>query len=189
MSKLISSINITPDGFCGHESVIADEEHHQFAIDLLKGAGTVLFGRITYQLLESYWPLAAKDVSLPKPMFEFAQLIDNVDKVVASKTLKNVQWKNTTILQDMNSASLQELKHRSKRNILIFGSPAIVSEITKLGLIDEYCFSIQPIIAGNGKRLFETLKLKKEHNLKLVDKITFKSGVVTLRYQKTDGDT
>lgn len=188
MSKLISSINITTDGFCGHESVIADEEHHQFAIDLLKGADIVLFGRITYQLLESYWPLVAKDASLPKPMFEFAQLIDNIDKVVASKTLKNVQWKKTTILQDMNSASVQEIKHRTKRNILIFGSPGIVSELTKLGFIDEYYFSIQPIIAGNGKRLFEILKLNEGHNLKLADKITFKSGVVTLRYQKADGD-
>ena len=88
----------------------------------------------------------------------------------------------------MNSASVQELKHRTKRNILIFGSPGIVSELTKLGLIDEYYFSIQPIITGNGKRLFETLKLNEGHNLKLADKITFKSGVVTLRYQKTDGD-
>ena len=75
MGKLISSINVTPDGFCSHSDVIADEELHQFATDLLKQADTVLFGRVTYELFESYWPLTAKDTSLPKSMNEFAQLI------------------------------------------------------------------------------------------------------------------
>jgi dihydrofolate reductase len=184
MGNLISSINVTPDGFCGHTDVIADEEHHQFAIDLLKGADIVLFGRITYQLLESYWPLAAKDRTLPKPMLEFAQLIDKVDKVVASKTLKEIQWKPTTILKEINSDNINDLKQKSNKGILIFGSPGLVSELTKLGLVDEYYFSVQPIISGKGKRLFETLNLKQSHNLCLTDTKQFKSGVVTLCYTK-----
>ena len=143
----------------------------------------VLFGRITYQLLESYWPLAAKDTSLPKSMFGFAQLIDNVDKVVASNTLENVQWKNTTILKDINNDSIQRLKQKTKKDILIFGSPGIVSELTKLELIDEYYFSIQPILAGKGKRFFETFNLDKRSELKLTDRKHFKSGVVTVCYR------
>ena len=181
MGKLISSINITPDGYCGHSDVVADEELHEFATDLLKKADTVLFGRVTYKLLESYWPMAAKDPSLPKPMYEFAQLIDKAEKVVASKTLKTANWQRTTILQDLNNNTVQELK--AKKEILIFGSPGIVSLLTKLGLIDEYYFSVQPTLAGKGKRFFETFNLDKGCELKLTDRKLFKSGVVTLCYQ------
>lgn len=188
MRKLISSINITPDGFCGHSDVVADEEHHQFAIDLMKSVDTVLFGRITYQLFESYWPLAAKDTSLSKPMFEFAQLIDNVNKVVASKSLTNVHWKKTTILKDINEDSINGLKRKAKTDILIFGSPGLISVLTNLGLIDEYYFSVQPLIVGNGKRLFETVGLDKRKNLRLSDTKHFKSGVVTLFYQNINQD-
>ena len=86
MARIISQLNGTPDGFCGHSDVIADDELHEFASELLRNSGTILFGRITYQLMESYWPKAAKDISLPKSMFDFANLIDNADKIVFSKT-------------------------------------------------------------------------------------------------------
>ena len=181
MGKLISSINITPDGYCGHLDVVADEELHEFAMDLLKKADIVLFGRITYQLLESYWPMAAQDNSLPKSIYEFAQLIDKAEKVVVSKTLKTANWQRTAILQDLNKNTVQQLKE--KKEILIFGSPTIVSLLTKLGLIDEYYFSVQPILAGKGKRFFETFNLDNSRELTLIDRKLFKSGAVTLCYQ------
>ena len=182
MSKLISSINITPDGFCSHSDVIADDELHEFAIDLLKQVSTVLFGRITYDLFESYWPLAARDTSLPKPMYEFAQLISNVEKVIASKSMTNTKWQKTTILKEINTKTITELKYSNE--VLIFGSPGLVSYLTKLELIDEYYFSIQPILVGKGIRFFDNIYLDKKQNLKLKDKIVFKSGAVTLCYQR-----
>lgn len=181
MGKLISSINITPDGYCGHSDVIADEELHEFATGLLKKADTVLFGRVTYQLLESYWPMAAKNTSLPKPMYEFAQLIDKAEKVVASKTLKTANWQRTSIIDLLNTDTVQELK--AKKEILIFGSPGIVSLLTKLGLIDEYYFSVQPILAGKGKRFFDTFNLDKRCELTLTDRRIFKSGAAALCYR------
>lgn len=186
MSKIISVLNTTPDGFCGHSTVIADEEHHQFANDLLNNADKVIFGRITYQLFESYWPIVLKENIQPKSILDFAKFIDNIDKIVISKTLNNVQWNNSTILKEISKDNILAEKQKSKKNIMIAGSPSIVAEFTKLGLIDEYYFSIQPIIAGNGKRLFETIKLDNQHNLKLVDIKTFKSGVVTLCYKKAN---
>src|SRR5258707_417346 len=81
MGKIISQLNVTPDGYCGHSEVIADDELHDFASELLRNAQTILFGRVTYQLMESYWPVAAKDSSLPKSIFDFANLIDKMDKI------------------------------------------------------------------------------------------------------------
>ncbi len=182
MSKLISSINITIDGFCGHEDVVADEEHHEFINDLLAAADKVLLGRVTFQLFESYWPLAAKDTSLPKAMFDFANLIDNIQKVVVSKTLENTEWRHTTIIQDLSEKSISKLKQDSSKSIVILGSPSIISKLSELKLIDDYYFSVQPIIAGQGKHLFETFSLNKSNSLKLVVTNQYKSGVVTLRY-------
>ena len=182
MSKIISQLNATPDGFCGHTDVIADDELHEFTNGVCRTAGTALFGRVTYQLMESYWPAAAKDTSLPKSMFEFANLIDNVEKIVFSKTLKNVEWKKTTILTDINVETITDLKRKAKKDILA-GGPSIISQLSKLGLIDEYYFLVQPIISGRGKRLFETIHLNERQKLKLVSTAFFKSGVVALHYE------
>lgn len=185
MTTLISSINITIDGFCGHEDVVADEEHHEFIVDLLGTAEIVLLGRVTFQLFERYWPLAAKDNSLPKAMFNFANLIDNIQKVVVSKTLEKTDWRHTTIIQELCEKSITQLKQESIKSILILGSPSIVSKLSELKLIDDYYFSVQPIMAGQGKRLFETFRLDKPNSLKLVGTNKYKSGVVTLRYEKS----
>jgi dihydrofolate reductase len=97
MRKLIAAINMTLDGFCDHTAMIADEEIPQHHNDLLSNAGTLIYGRITYQLMESYWPTIVKNPTGNKPMDEFAVLIDNISKIVFSRTLKNVDWKNTKL--------------------------------------------------------------------------------------------
>jgi dihydrofolate reductase len=185
MSKIISAINITADGFCGYTSAIADEEHHQLSNDLLKSADLVLFGRVTYQLFESFWPLVLNDITQSGSIREFAQRINDVDKIVFSKTLHSVQWNKTRILKGINETSISALKQKPEKNILLFGSPGIVAELTKQELMDDYYFSIQPMITGNGKRLFETIALDKKQNLKLTGTKIFRSGVVTLFYERT----
>jgi dihydrofolate reductase len=183
MAKLISSINITIDGYSDHSHVIADEEHHQFANDLLKTAGLVMLGRRTYQLFESYWPTVLNDTSVNKSTREYAQLINNADKIVFSKTLTKTNWNKTKILSTINSEEIIELKEKSKKDILIFGSPGLVSELTKKRLIDEYYFSVQPMIVGRRNKLLKNMELNKGQDLKLLSTKVFQSGVVTLHYQ------
>ena len=183
MRKLIFAINITPDGFCDHRAVVADTEHHQFANDLLHEADLVLFGSNTYQLFENYWPIAAKKLSGPKTEREFARLITNVDKIVFSTTLQTTLWKNTSILDSIKKSVIQELKQQEGKDIVIFGSPKVASQLMALGLIDTCYYSIQPMIWGEGKRFPEFYDTLKQQNLKFVSSRVFKSGVVTLCYE------
>ena len=101
MRKLIAAINMTLDGFCDHTAMIADEEIHQHYNELLSNADNLLYGRITYQLMESYWPSVAKTPTGNKPMDEFAVLIDNIEKIVFSRTLQDVSWNNTELKNEV----------------------------------------------------------------------------------------
>jgi dihydrofolate reductase len=185
LRKLISYINITPDGFCDHTAVIADEDLHESANEIFRSADTAVFARVTYQLMESYWPSVANKPTGIKSVDEFAVLIDNIDKIVFSRTLKNFEWKNIKLATEGLKEEILKLKGQPGKNILV-GSPNIISELTKLGLIDEYYFLVQPILAGNGKRFFETINLNKSYNLKLADTKVFKSGTVTLCYKNAN---
>jgi len=179
MRKLISSINITLDGFCDHTAVIADDELHQQANELLKSADTMLFGRVTYQLMEAGWPPLVKKPTGNKPMDEFARLIDNIHKIVFSQTLKKVIWKNTKLLAGGIKEEVEKLKQQPGRNIIV-GSPTLIITLTQLGLIDEYRFCVQPIILGKGLPLFKNISQRID--LPLLSTKTFGSGVVTLCY-------
>lgn len=183
MRKLIFAINITPDGFCDHRAVLADAEHHQFANDLLQESDLVLFGSNTYQLFENYWPIAAKKLSGPKTEREFARLITDVDKIVFSTTMLSTIWRNTTILESINKNEILELKQREGKDILIFGSPRVASQLMALGLIDRCYYSMQPIIWGEGKRFPEFYDVLKQQHLKFISSRIFKSGVITLCYE------
>ena len=97
MRKVIAAINMTLDGYCDHRAGIADDEIHQHYNELLSTADTIVFGRITYQLMESYWPSVVNNPTGNKPIDEFAVLIDNISKIVFSRTLKTVDWKNTQL--------------------------------------------------------------------------------------------
>jgi dihydrofolate reductase len=185
MRKIIAAINITLDGFCDHTAMFADDEIHQHYNELLSNADTILFGRITYQLMESYWPSIVKNPTSNKPMDEFALLIDNISKIVFSRTLKNVEWKNTELKKEVIKEELLELKHSrygGSKNILV-GSPGLIVALTQLGLIDEYQLAIQPIILGSGLPLFNNLKDRVD--LKLLKTKTFDCGAVTLYYEPT----
>jgi dihydrofolate reductase len=178
MRKLIAAMNMTLDGFCNHTAMIADEEIHQHYNELLSSADTLIYGRITYQLMESYWPSVVKNPTGNKPMDEFAVLIDNISKVVYSQTMKNVDWKNSTLKKEIIKEEILELKRSSKgrsKNILV-GSPGLIVALTNLDLIDEYQLGVQPTILGTGLPLFKNIR--ERINLKLLKTKTFGCGAV-----------
>ena len=185
MRKLIAAINMTLDGFCDHTAMIADEEIHQHYNELLSNAGTLIYGRITYQLMESYWPSVVKNPTGNKPMDEFAVLIDNISKIVFSRTLKNVDWKNTILKKEVIREEILELKQSrngGSKNILV-GSPSLIVALTQLDVIDEYQLSVQPTVLGSGLPLFKNVKDR--INLKLLKTKTFVCGAVTFYYEPT----
>jgi len=185
MSKLIAAINMTLDGFCNHTAMIANEEIHQHYNELLSNAGTLIYGRITFQLMESYWPSVVKNPTGNKPMDEFAILIDNISKIVFSRTLKHVDWKNTKLKKEVIKEEVLELKQSGNggsKNILV-GSPGLIVALTQLDLIDEYQLAVQPIVLGSGLPLFKNVKDRV--NLKLLKTKTFSCGAVALYYEPT----
>jgi dihydrofolate reductase len=183
MRNVIFGINITLDGRCGHEDMIADDELHAYYTDLLRTVDVILFGRKTYQLMEPYWPVVAKNQSETKAVNEFAQTIDSLNKIVFSKTLSRVDWKNTKLSRTNIEDEIPKLKQQPGKDIFIDGL-TIASHLTQLGLIDEYRFAIHPVVAGKGPRLFEAAVLKERLQLQLVESKTFRSGVVALYFKK-----
>jgi dihydrofolate reductase len=182
MRKLIAAMNMTLDGFCDHTAMIADEEIHEHYNDLLRNAGTLIYGRITYQLMESYWPTVVKNPTGNKPMDDFAVLIDNISKIVFSRTLKSVDWKNTELKKEIVKEEILKLKQQEGKNILV-GSPALIVAFAKLDLIDEYQLSVQPTIVGSGLVLFKNINDRID--LKLIKTKTFGCGAIALYYERT----
>ena len=182
MGKLIATMNMTLDGFCDHTAMIADDEIHQHYNELLSSADTLLYGRITYQLMESYWPTVVKNPTGNKPTDEFAVIIDNISKIVFSHTLKNVGWKNARVAKRGIKEEVLELKQQPGKDILV-GSPGLIVNSMKLNLIDEYQLSVQPTIAGKGLSLFKNINNR--INLKLLKTKTFGCGAVTFYYEPT----
>src|SRR6185436_1051671 len=180
MRKLIAAINMTLDGFCDHTAMIADDELHQHYNELLSSAGTLLYGRITYQLMENYWPTVVKNPTGNKPTDEFAVIIDNISKIVFSHTLKNVDWKNAKLAKKDIKEEVLELKQQVGKDILV-GSPSLIVALINLNLIDEFQLNVQPIILGNGLQLLKNIK--ERTNLKLLKTKTFSSGSITLYYE------
>src|SRR5258706_5984174 len=138
MRKLIAAMNMTLDGFCDHTAMIADGEIHQHYNELLRNAGTLIYGRITYQLMENYWPTVVKNPTGNKPMDEFAVLIDNIFKIVFSRTLKHVDWKNTKLVKGDIKEEVLELKQSrngGSKNTFT-RSPGLIVGLTQIGLTD-----------------------------------------------------
>jgi len=185
MRKLIAAMNMTLDGFCDHTAMIADDDLHRHYDEILSNADTLLYGRITYQLMESYWPAVVKNPTGNKPIDEFAVLIDNISKIVFSRTLKNVAWKNVKLAKGGIKEEALELKQQAGKNILA-GSPSLIVALTQLDLIDEYRLCVHPIVLGSGLPLFKNVKDR--INLKLLKTKTFGCGAVTLYYEAAKND-
>jgi dihydrofolate reductase len=182
MRKVIAAINMTLDGFCDHTAGIADDELHQHYNEILSQADTLLYGRVTYQLMESYWPTVVRSPTGNKPVDDFAVLIQNITKIVFSRSLNDVGWKNANLAKGDLKNEVVELKQKPGKDI-IAGSPSIIVALTKLNLIDEYQLCVHPVILGNGLPLFKNII--NTVILKLLRTKTFGSGAIILYYEPT----
>src|SRR5882757_5660820 len=126
MAKLIAAMNMTLDGFCDHTEMIADEEIHRHYSDLINNACTLLYGRITYQLMESYWPTVIENPTGNKATDEFAISIDSVPKIVFSHTLKDLGWKTARLATRGLDEEVREIKQQSGKDVLV-GSPGLIA--------------------------------------------------------------
>lgn len=182
MRKLIAAMNVTFDGFCDHTSMIADDEIHQHYTDLLNSGDTIIYGRITYQLME-YWLTVLKNPTGNKSMDEFATAIDNISKIVFSNTLKDPGWKTATIAKrglKEEVLTLKQSRHGGSRDIFV-GSPGLIVQCANLDLIDEYQLAVHPTIAAKGLPLFKNINHRVD--LKLLKTKTFGCGAVIFYYE------
>src|SRR6187402_1338620 len=178
MRPLRYSINVTVDGCCDHRAGSADEELHRYWAESLAQADALLFGRVTYEMMESAWRPPATGVR-PEWMVPFAQTIDAAKKYVVSSTLERVDWNAELVRGDLGTA-VQQLKEESGNGIFL-GGLKLPLALAELGLIDEYEFVVHPRLADHGPTLFAGLS--KHVDLRLVSRLEFASGAVAMRYE------
>lgn len=178
MRRLIAAINTTIDGFCDHTAGIPDQEIHQHYADLIDSADCLLYGRITYQLME-YWRPIAKNPTGDPSSDEFAVAIDNVPKIVFSHTLQSVDWHSAKLATRTLEEEVSVLKQQSGKDIFVC-SPSLIVALTNLKLIDEYQLCVHPVIVGSGLPLFKNIN--ERAILKLVKTKTFGGGAIILYY-------
>lgn len=179
MRKLIAAINMTLDGFCDHTAVNADEELHNHYADLMSDAGVILYGRITYQLME-FWRTVVTNPTGDLSMDNFAKIMDRVPKIVFSRTLKSTDWESAKLATRDLEEEVRDLKKQPGKDIFV-GSRSLIVSLTQLQLIDEYQLCVHPVIAGQGLPLFKDNNNRFE--LKLVKSKTLDSGAIVLYYQ------
>ncbi len=185
MRKLIFGINLTIDGCCDHTKGKGNDEVHEYFAQLMRDADTLLYGRKTYELMIPFWPDVAKDQSgSSKAISDFADAFASIDNiVVCSRTLDKVDGKNTSIISGNLEEEILKLKQQPGGNIST-GGVDIPSQLIALGLVDEYHFVVQPIVAGAGRRFLDDINLPESVQLILVDSKVFESGYVALKYLK-----
>ena len=179
MRKVIAAINMTLDGFCDHTAITPDDEIHDHYANLLKEAGVILYGRITFGLMEYWRDIVAKPTGI-KAMDDFAVTMDKVPKIVFSHTLKTVEWDSATLSNQTLEEAVAALKQQPGKDIFI-GSRSLIMQLMKLDLLDELQLCVHPVIAGAGMLLFENLNQRKL--LQLVHTKTMSGGAIILYYQ------
>jgi len=179
MRKIIAAINMTLDGFCDHTAITPDESIHKHYSELLRNAGIILYGRITFQLME-YWPTLLKNPSGNKDMDEFAIAIDSIPKIVFSHTLKNLEWETARLATKNPEEEVLELRQQEGKDILV-GSRSLIVELLNLDLIDELQICVHPVIAGKGLPLLD--KINDRIDLKLLKTKTYNCGAVIFYYK------
>jgi len=182
MRPLRYSINVTLDGCCDHREMIPDEDLHRHAAKNIAQADALLFGRVTYEMMEAGWrPIAsgAKPDWMRPWMEPFARTIDAAKKYVVSSTLDRVDWNAELVRGDLEKA-VQQLKQESGKALFV-GGVKLPQALAELGLIDEYEFIVHPRLAGHGPTLFA--ELSKRVDLKLVGWQEFASGAIAMRYE------
>lgn len=179
MRKILAAINMTIDGVCDHTKGIADEQIHQHYEELIRSGDTILYGRTTFELMK-FWKTLVENPTGDKTMDDFAVAMDNITKVVFSRTLTDPEWESATIARRELKEEVLQLRQQPGGTILV-GSRSIIVALLNLGLIDEFQLTVHPMIAGEGLSMFENVSEIK--TLKLLKTKTFGCGAVTLYYE------
>jgi len=187
MARLTAFNHVTVDGFFAgpngeidwFKAIAKDDEYEAYTQEGASFGNSLVFGRTTYEMMKSYWPTPDAEANDP----EMTRVMRNSPKIVFSKTLQNVveesNWKNVTLLHEIDSAAIRKLKEKPGADLTILGSGSIVQQLANLGLIDEYDLLTVPIVLGTGKPLFKGLK---EKSLNLLEARPFKNGIAVLKY-------
>jgi len=185
MRTLVAFMHMSLDGFVVNSRgemdwITIDDEVFKDAIMLADDADTALFGRVTYQMMESYWPTVLLSDSSTELELQHAKWMENTNKIVFSETLEKVEWKNTRLINKNIPQEIIRLKERPGKKLMIFGSPRLTHSFMQWGLIDEYRININPVVLGGGMPLFN---IHSRINLKLIATKIFRSGVTGLHYK------
>lgn len=186
MRKIVSFVHVSLDGFVaapdgGLDWIIVNEEIFEYVEQRIKKTDTALYGRVTYQMMENYWPTAADKPTATKHDIEHSRWYKKATKIVLSRTMKLGSLTNTKIIGSNLTDEITKLKQGAGSDILMFGSPTATHSLMAENLIDEYWLFINPILLGQGIQLFKGIKNRTA--LKLVTSKTFSSGVVCLQYE------
>ncbi len=183
MGRLTFSINVTLDGCVDHRSGIADDETHAFFTRLMDESGAMLWGRTTYEMMESYWPAVARgDMAVPPALRAWAVSLEAKPKYVVSSTRTDFPWTNSHHVGGDLRAGVQRLKEATPAGVLL-GSGMLATALDRLDLIDAYLFLVHPRIAGHGPTLFQG-GLPSTRKLELVSATPFRNGAVAMHYHK-----
>ena len=186
MGLLTFSLNLTLDGCVDHREGIADDETHAFFTRLMDEGGAMLWGRVTYEMMESYWPLVARgEVAAPPATREWADKLEAKPKYVISTTRTSYPWTNSHHITGDLRTSVQALKDATPSGVLL-GSGKLAAELDRMDLIDAYVFLVHPRIAGHGPALYAS-GLPSTRRLTLVSATPFRNGAVALRYLRAHG--
>jgi dihydrofolate reductase len=183
MGLLTFTLNVTLDGCVDHQEGIADDETRVFFTRLMQESGAMLWGRVTYEMMEGYWPAVARgDVAAPPTMREWALKLEAKPKFVVSTTRSNYPWTNSHHIAGDLRAGVQKLKDATPAGVLL-GSGNLAAELDRLDLIDEYQFLLQPRIAGHGPTLYRG-GLPGTRRLELLSTTPLRNGAVAMHYRR-----
>lgn len=185
MRKVVLLMHVSLDGYVadangGLDWMSYDNEMAEYAEEVVATVGVALYGRTTYQLMEGYWPTVLENPSASEHSLNHARWVQDIPKIVFSKSLDKVTWNNTRLIKDNIAEEVRKLKQEPGKDLVIFGSPGLVKTFLELDLIDEYRLTLQPFVLGDGIPLARDVK--KKSDLKLVSSGQFKSGVIKLHY-------
>ena len=184
MGLLTFALNVTLDGCCDHREGVADDALLRYYTRLMDAVGGMLWGRVTYEMMESAWPAVARDENAPRATREWARKLEAKPKYVVSSSRRDFPWNNTFRVEGDLHAAVRQLKEKTPQGVLV-GSPMLSAALERLGLIDEYRLVLHPVLAGHGPTLFQGLEPSRR--LELVSTKRLKSGALALHYRRQAG--
>jgi dihydrofolate reductase len=185
MRKLVLFMHVSLDGYAsdsngGLDWIPYNEEFEKYAEEVVAEVGSPVYGRTTYQMMESYWPTVLDDPNGSRHGIEHAKWLQDVKKIVISGTMDKAEWNNTMLIKDKIAEEIKALKEQPGKNLVIFGSPGAAKTLLELGLIDEFLLTICPVVLGGGKSVFDG---GEKIRLKLLSSRTLNSGIIAARYE------